>query len=243
MVEVLTIAAERRDRGGKGPARAIRRTGRVPGVIYGDRRDPVLVHLEDRALVKELHRTGFFNRLYDVKVGPDTVRVLPREVQLDPVTDRPVHADFLRVSAKTRVTVSVPLLFTNEDLSPGLKRGGVINVVRHEIEVRCLAEEIPESFTVDLDGLDIGDSVHISAVKLPDRVTPTITGRDFTIASIVAPTVQVEETPAAAATVEGAEGAVPAEGAEGAAPAEGAPAAAPAPAEAEKKPAERERKK
>jgi large subunit ribosomal protein L25 len=165
-------------------------------------------------------------------------------VQLDPVSDRPVHADFLRVGAKTRVTVNVPVIFLNEDQSPGLKRGGVINVVRHEIEVRCMAEEIPTSFTVDLAGLDIGDSVHISAVKLPERVTPTITGRDFTIASIAAPTVVVEETPAAAAAAEGAEGAAAAEGAEGAAAAEGAApaAAAAAPAAAgEKKPAERKK--
>jgi len=227
MAENVTLAAERRDRAGKGAARATRRNDRVPGVIYGDKKAPLLISIEQRALERVANKESFFARLATVTVDGESHRVLPREVQLDPVKDRPIHADFLRVGPKTRITVAVPIHFENEAAAPGLKRGGVLNVVRHAVEVYCLADSIPELFTADLTGLDIGDSIHISHVKLPEGVKPTI-GRDFTIASIAAPTVYVEETPTAAATAEGdAAAAAAAPGAAGAA-APAAGAAAPA---------------
>ncbi|MBL8689615.1 MAG: 50S ribosomal protein L25/general stress protein Ctc [Rhodospirillaceae bacterium] len=225
MAENVTLAAERRDRAGKGAARATRRSDRVPGVIYGDKKPPLLISIEQRALERVASKESFFARLATVTVDGESHRVLPREVQLDPVKDRAIHCDFLRVGPKTRITVAVPIHFENEGASPGLKRGGVLNVVRHAVEVYCLADSIPELFTADLTGLDIGDSIHISHVKLPEGVKPTI-ARDFTIASIAAPTVYVEEAPVAAAAAEGEAAAAGAEGA--AAPAAGAAGAAPA---------------
>ena len=241
MSDAVTLAAERRDRAGKGAARATRRTDRVPGVIYGDKKSPILISVEQRALERVANKESFFARLATVTIEGESHRVLPREVQLDPVSDRPIHCDFLRVGPKTRITVAVPMRFENEAASPGLKRGGVLNVVRHAIEVYCLADSIPESFTADLTGLDIGDSIHISHVKLPEGVKPTI-GRDFTIASVAAPTVYVEETPVAAAAVEG-EAAAAAPGAEGAAAAPAAGAAGAAPAAGDKDEKKPERKK
>jgi large subunit ribosomal protein L25 len=193
MAEVSIIAAERRERAGKGPARAARRAGRVPGVIYGAKKDPAMVTLDPRELDRELNTGGFMATIYDVQIEQNKERVLPRDVQFDPVTDRPIHVDFLRVSATTSVTVQVPVNFLNEEESPGLKRGGLLNVVRHEIEMICQADAIPSAVEVDLTGLDIGDSVHISMISLPDGVVPTITDRDFTVATIAAPTVAQEE--------------------------------------------------
>ncbi len=217
MVEVSTIAAERRERAGKGPARAARRAGRVPGVIYGAKKDPAMVTLDPRELDRELNTGGFMATIYDVQIEQDKERVLPRDVQFDPVTDRPIHVDFLRVSATTSVTVQVPVNFLNEEESPGLKRGGLLNVVRHEIEMICQADAIPSAIEVDLTGLDIGDSIHISMIPLPDGVAPTITDRDFTVATIAAPTVAQEEEEAEEGEEleEGVEGeGVPEEGAE-----------------------------
>ena len=214
MAEISIIAAQRRERAGKGPARAARRAGRVPGVIYGSKKDPSMVTLDPRELDRELQTGAFLATIYDVQIDRDKERVLPRDVQFDPVTDRPIHVDFLRVSATSSVTVQVPVNFLNEEESPGLKRGGLLNVVRHEIEMNCLADAIPSSIDIDLAGLDIGDSVHISMISLPDGVAPTITDRDFTIATIAAPTVVQEEEEAEAE--EGAEleeGAEPEEGA------------------------------
>ena len=203
MAEYTIIAAERRERTGKGPARAARRAGRVPGVIYGAKKDPSLVTLDPRELDRELKTGAFLATVYDVQTGADKERVLPRDVQFDPVTDRVLHVDFLRVSAASTVTVQVPVNFLNEEDSPGLKRGGLLNVVRHEIEMTCRADAIPSSIDVDLTGLDIGDSVHISMISLPDGVTPTIADRDFTIATVAAPTVVLEEE--AAVVEEGVE--------------------------------------
>ena len=215
MAEISTIAAQRRERAGKGPARAARRAGRVPGVIYGSKKDPSMVTIDPRELDRELKTGGFLATIYDVQVDQDKERVLPRDVQFDPVTDQPIHVDFLRVSAASSVTVQVPVNFLNEEESPGLKRGGLLNVVRHEIEMTCRADAIPSSIDVDLTGLDIGDSVHISMIALPDGVAPTITDRDFTVATIAAPTVVTEEEEEAeegaeleeGAEVEGEEGA------------------------------------
>ncbi|MFO1055765.1 MAG: 50S ribosomal protein L25/general stress protein Ctc [Dongiaceae bacterium] len=219
MTEVHSLSVELRDRAGKGAARATRRAGRVPGVVYGNKEPATLISLEPRALVRELHKTGFFATLFDLKLGERSERVLPRDVQFDPVTDRPLHVDFLRVGADTRVHVNVPVIFQNELASPGLKRGGVLNIVRHEIEFVCAADSIPHSITIDLTGLDIGDGVHISMVQLPANVVPAITDRDFTIATIAPPTAQkLEAADAAAAAAAGtgaeAAAATPAAGAE-----------------------------
>ncbi len=215
MAEVSIIAAERRERAGKGPARATRRAGRVPGVIYGAKKDPAMVTLDPRELDRELNTGGFMATIYDVQIEQNKERVLPRDVQFDPVTDRPIHVDFLRVSATTSVTVQVPVNFLNEEESPGLKRGGLLNVVRHEIEMTCRADAIPSGIEVDLTGLDIGDSVHISMITLPDGVAPTITDRDLTVATIAAPTVVLEEEEEGEELEEGVEGeGVPEEGAD-----------------------------
>ncbi len=193
MSDVHTLVAEVKEGAGKGAARAVRRAGRVPAVIYGAKKTPVMISLEPRDLAREISGGGFFATLYDVQVADTKERVLARDLQLHPVNDRPLHVDFLRVSASTEVTVQVPCSFNNEDASPGLKRGGVLNIVRYELELVCRADAIPQQIDVDLSGLEIGDSVHISEVSLPEGVHPTITDRDFTIASIAAPSVIVEE--------------------------------------------------
>ncbi|HEY0521875.1 MAG TPA: 50S ribosomal protein L25/general stress protein Ctc [Stellaceae bacterium] len=201
MTEIITLSAERRDRAGKGAARATRRTGRVPAVIYGDKKEPLLISLEPRSLGRELQKPGFFAKLLDLTVDGETYRTLPRDVQVHPVTDAPLHVDFMRVGASTKITVGVPVVFINQDKSPGLKRGGSLNIVRHEIELVCAADNIPDRIVVDLNGVDINESIHISAVKLPEGAHPTITDRDFTVASVAPPTVMREEaaeaTPAA----------------------------------------------
>jgi large subunit ribosomal protein L25 len=224
MSDIHKLAAEPRERAGKGAARATRRAGRIPAVIYGAKKDPVMISLDPQDLRQEISGGGFFATLFDIKVNGGNERVLARDLQQHPVTDRPIHVDFLRVSASTRIDVEVPVSFLNEEESPGLKRGGVINVVRYAIELNCRADAIPSEIEVDLTGRDIGDSVHISEITLPDGVTPTITDRDFTVASIAAPSVITEEEEAAeaAAAAEGEvpEGEVPeGEAAEGEAPA------------------------
>jgi large subunit ribosomal protein L25 len=203
MADIVDLPALARDRAGKGPARAARRSGQVPGVIYGAKKDPNLISVEERLLNKLLHQGGFFSTLFDVKVDGKAERVLARDVQFDPVSDFPVHIDFLRVSAATSVHVEVSVHFINEEQCKGLVEGGVLNVVRHEVELVCRADAIPQHIEIDLAGLDIGDGVHISMVKLPEGVRPAITDRDFTIATIAAPTVVREET--AEAQAEGAE--------------------------------------
>ena len=192
MSEISTLSARARDRVGKGSARAARREGLVPAVIYGDKKDPFSIAVTLRDLEKLL-KPGFFSHLLDIEVGGEKHRVLPRDLQQHPVTDRALHVDFLRVSATSELTVEVPVEFINDEACPGLRRGGVLNVVRHDVEVYCLADNIPEKITVDLTGLQIGDSVHISAVSLPQGVRPTI-DRDFTIATIAAPTLMTKET-------------------------------------------------
>jgi large subunit ribosomal protein L25 len=226
MVDAVKIAAQPRERAGKGAARATRRAGRVPGVIYGEKQPPQLIDLDPKELTMQIQKAGqsFFTRVFDVQLNGGAVRVLPRDVQLHPVTDRPEHVDFMRVGAHTRIRVSIPVEFVNKDKSPGLKRGGVLNVVRHAIEVYCTVDSIPQIITVDLDGLDIGDSVHISAVKLPQGVQPTI-ARNFTVAAVAAPSVlKSAEEEAAEAAAKAA--ATPAAGEAAAAPAAGAAAPA-----------------
>ena len=206
MDEVVAITAQPRDSAGRGVSRALRRAGRIPAIVYGGDQNNLLVSVELRQLAREIHRGGFGNRLYDVEIAGEKHRVLPRELQVDPVTDVPVHVDFLRLSGAARVNLMVPMVFIDEEGSPGLKRGGVLNVVRYDVEFECRADAIPQSIVVSLDGLDIGDSVHIRDVTLPEGVRPTISDRNFTVATIAAPTVQVEEEVEEVEEEEGIEG-------------------------------------
>ncbi|MBL6932837.1 MAG: 50S ribosomal protein L25/general stress protein Ctc [Rhodospirillales bacterium] len=192
MVQAATMSVELRDRAGKGAARATRRAGRVPAVIYGNKQDPVMISLDPVELMMQLRGGGFFSSVYELDAAGTKHRVLPRDLQLHPVTDRPLHVDFMRFSAKTRLNVEVAVVFINEEDCPGLKQGGVLNIVRHTIELLCSPDHIPENLVVDLAGLEVGDSVHISSMKLPDDVDLTITDRDFTVATIAAPTINVE---------------------------------------------------
>jgi large subunit ribosomal protein L25 len=189
MSEQLTLSAETRERAGKGASRVLRREGRVPAVVYGNNEAPLSIHLEEKALVKALSTGHFMNSVVMIDAGGPPARTLPKDVQFHPVTDRPLHVDFLRISEHSKVHVAVPIRFVDEEGSKGLKRGGVLNSVRHELELICDAAEIPEEIQISLAGLDIGDSVHISHVKLPAGSESAITDRDFTIATIVAPTV------------------------------------------------------
>lgn len=231
-VTVQKMTADVRDRAGKGNARAARRQGRVPAVVYGDGQAPTMIAVDAKALTMLLKKPGFFTHLVDIDAGGKTIRTLPRDVQYNPVTDVPEHVDFLRVSANTRVRVHVPVVFSNQDKSPGLKRGGVLNIVQHELYLLCAPEKIPERIEVSVEGLNIGDTIHLESLKLPQDVTPVVTGKtDSTVATIAAPTTMKEETPAAtadAAAAPAAGAAAPAAAAKGAAPA--APAAAKAPA-------------
>ncbi|MEZ5842333.1 MAG: 50S ribosomal protein L25/general stress protein Ctc [Hyphomicrobiaceae bacterium] len=212
------LIATARPRAGKGAARAVRRENKVPAVIYGNKTTPETISLEFNELLKMLTRGRFLSQVVTLKIDGRTERVLPRDVQLDPVKDLPVHVDFQRIALDGRVRVYVPVSFINEAASPGLKRGGVLNIVRHEVELLCPADHIPEQIVVDLTGVEIGHSIHISHVNLPADVTPTITNRDFTVATV-----------AGSAAAKGEEAAAEAAATTTAAPAGGATAkAAPA---------------
>ncbi len=187
MAKPVLLEAKARDRAGKGAARAVRREGRVPAVIYGDKKAPQLVTLDYRDTWKHVQTGRFLSTLVDVEVDGDKVRAIPRDVQFDPVRDFLMHVDFLRLGKGARIAVNVQCNFINDEESPGITRGGVLNVVRYEIEVYCPADAIPESFEVDLTGLDIGDGVHISDITLPEGIEPTISDRDFTVCTIAAP--------------------------------------------------------
>ena len=193
MAEATNIAVQPRHQAGKGAARALRRAGRVPGIIYGTKIEPVLISVDPADLIVEMKQPGFFARVFEVEVETETHRVLARDVQFHPVSDRPMHVDFMRFSADTKLNIDVEVVFENEELSPGIKRGGVLNVVRHTIEMICSADNIPPFITVDLSGLEIGDGVHISQVDIPDGAVPTVTDRDFTIATIAAPSILTVE--------------------------------------------------
>src|ERR1700716_1468477 len=216
MPEIISLSAESRERVGKGAARAMRRAGPVPAIVYGDKKEPVLISLEPRELGRALARPGFFKHLIDVKLDGATHRTLPRDVQYHPVTDAPLHIDFLRVGAGAQVTVAVPVVFINHERAPGLRRGGILNIVRHGIEVVCSVDNIPERIVVNLDGLEIGDSIHIGAVEIPEGARPVIHERDFTIATIAASSAVREEAAAAAAAAAAAGGPAPPGGGGGA---------------------------
>jgi len=193
MSEQLTLPAEQRERAGKGASRALRRDGRVPAVIYGDKKTPLSVHVDEKSLAKMLSTGHFMNSVIMIDSGGKKHRTLPKDVQFHPVSSRPIHVDFLRIGEHSTVTVGVPVRFDNEEASPGLKRGGVLNIVRHDLELTCDAAEIPEEIHIDLTGLEIGDSVHISQVKLPKGAKSTIEDRDFTICTVVAPSAMKSE--------------------------------------------------
>ena len=210
MSEQLTLPAEARDRAGKGASRALRRDGRVPAVVYGEKKDPLSIHVEEKLLAKMLSTGHFMNSVVMIDYRGKPHRTLPKAVDFHPVTSRPIHVDFLRIGEHTKVTVAVPMRFDNDEESPGLKRGGVLNVVVHELEIVCDAAHIPNEIHVNLAGLEIGDSIHISQVKLPDGVIPSNKDEDFTVATIVSPSAMKAEEEEAAA-----EGEVPTVGEEG----------------------------
>ena len=204
MSDALNLPAEARERAGKGASRALRRAGRVPAVIYGGNEEPTTIHVEEKRLVQLLMTGHFMNSIINIELGGKTLRTLPKDVALHPVTDRPMHVDFYRLAKDAKFHVSVPVVFTNEDASPGLKRGAVLNIVRHELDLVCDADHIPSEIEIDVTGLDVGDSIHISHVKLPQGAASGITDRDFTIATVVAPSALKRAD--AAAAEEGAEG-------------------------------------
>jgi large subunit ribosomal protein L25 len=225
MSEQLTLPAEARDRAGKGASRALRREGRVPAVVYGEKKEPLSIHVEEKQLTRMLHTGHFMNSVVMIDFKGQPHRTLPKAVDFHPVTSRPIHVDFLRIGEHTVLTVAIPVRFDNEEASPGLKRGGVLNVVQHELELVCDAASIPNEIHIPLDGLEIGDTIHISQVTLPEGVKPANEDEDFTVATIVAPSAMKaeEEEEAAAAAAEGelAEGEEGAEGEGGEAAAEG----------------------
>jgi len=186
MSDMLTLSAETRERAGKGASRAVRREGRVPAVIYGNKQEPLSIHLEEKALVKMLSSGHFMNSVVMIEAGGQTTRTLPKDVQFHPVSDRPIHVDFLRISEHAQVHVNVPVHFTDEEASPGIKRGGVLNIVVHDLELICDAAHIPEEISISLSGLEVGDTIHISNITLP-KGAKAAAGDDLTLATIVAP--------------------------------------------------------
>lgn len=216
MANVTTIAAEARERAGKGAARATRRAGMVPGVIYGAKQEPTLCQMDPRIILRELHRGGWRSRPFEVTVAGTPVRALMREVQFHPVTDKPIHVDFQRLAPGEKIRIAVAVHFEGEAVSPGIKRGGLLNVVRHTVEVLADPDTVPEFFTADVAALDINDSVHWADLRGTEGVAPVAPTKDITVATIAPPTKAAE--------------AAPAEGAAAAAPAKAAPKAPAKPA-------------
>jgi len=217
MSEALTLPAETRERAGKGASRALRREGRVPAVIYGGKEEPTPIHVEAKELVRQLGTGHFMNSIVMIDVDGNQVRVLPKDVSFHPVNDRPIHADFLRLAKDAKIEVAIPVVFINEDESPGLIKGGVLNVVRHELDLICVSDKIPDQIEIDVTGKEVGDSLHISEVELPEGSESAITDRDYTIATLVAPSALKKSEDEAAGgeeLEEGAEG-EEAEGTEG----------------------------
>mgnify|MGYP001273671259 FL=1 len=192
MADTTIINGNLRNSTGKGSARAARRAGRIPAIIFGDKKETISIDIEEREYKKIMNQSGIFSRLLDLSVDGKSNLVLTRDIQFHPVSENPLHVDFLRIGKGSNINVSVPVSFVNEELSPGLKTGGVLNTVRFELELMCPADSIPEKIEINLEGLVVGDSIKISSVNLPDGVSSTITDRDFTIATIAAPTVMSE---------------------------------------------------
>ena len=190
----VQLKVEKRDKSGTGSSRDLRSKKHIPGIVYGEKKDPILISVDEKMLKTSIQDSGFFSKQCELNLGSETIKVLPKDIQLHPVKESVLHIDFLRVGENTSVTLYVPVKFVNENLCPGLKQGGVINIVRHEVELKTPVSKIPEFLEANLDGLEIGDSIHISSINLEDGVTPTIKDRDFTIATIAPPTVmKVEE--------------------------------------------------
>ena len=200
--DTYELKAETRERVGKGSSRELRRNGLIPAVIYGDKQTPLAIAISTKEVTQRIHAGGFKTTVATIDVGGEKIRVLPKDYQLDPVRDFTMHVDFLRVTGNTHVVVEVPVHFVNEEKSPGIKAGGVLNVVRHAVELHALAGDIPEFLTADLSGLTVGDGIHISHIKLPKGTSPVITDRDFTIATIAVPAAGVKEEEAEATTEE-----------------------------------------
>lgn len=205
------LQAEARERVGKGSARELRRNGKIPAVIYGDNKPPLSIALPYKEVTMKIHGGGFMTTIATIDVDGQKHRVLPKDYQLDPVRDFTMHVDFLRISKNTMVTVDVPVHFENEEECPGISRGGVLNIVRHAVEINCPANNIPEAFVADLTGLDLGDGIHISNITLPEGAEPTITDRDFTIATIASPAGLKSEDNAASEDDEATDEETPAE--------------------------------
>ena len=187
MSDTLNLPAETRDRAGKGASRDLRRSGRVPAVVYGGNEEPLIVHVEEKLLVRQLGTGHFFNSIVEIEVGGNTLRTLPKDVAFHPVSDRPLHVDFLRLNKNSKVHVNVPVVFINEEQSPGLKKGAVLNIVHHDLDLICEADKIPEEISIDVAGLEIGDSIHLANIALPAGTEAGTHERDLTIATIVAP--------------------------------------------------------
>ena len=202
MADTTIINGNLRNSTGKGAARAARRAGRIPAIIFGDKKETISIDIEEREYKKIMNQSGIFSRLLDLSVDGKSNLVLTRDIQFHPVSENPLHVDFLRIGKGSNINVSVPVSFVNEELSPGLKTGGVLNTVRFELELMCPADSIPEKIEINLEGLVVGDSIKISSVNLPDGVSSTITDRDFTIATIAAPTVMSEVSTEEAAETE-----------------------------------------
>ena len=187
MSDALTLPAETRERAGKGASRALRREGRVPAVIYGGKEEATPIHVELKELTRQLGTGHFMNSIVMIEVSGKSVRALPKDVAFHPVSDRAIHVDFLRLAKDAKIEVEIPVVFINEEESPGLKKGGVLNVVRHELELVCESDKIPDQIEIDVTGKEVGDSIHISEITLPEGSVSAITDRDFTIATLVAP--------------------------------------------------------
>ena len=209
----INLEVVNREKIGKSNSKNLRNDGKVPAIIYGDKKESNCIFLECLDIMKEMSKTGFFSTVFNLNINKKKIKVLPREVQTDPLNNKPIHIDFLRVTPESKINISVPIIFINEDESPGLKSGGVLNTVRRDIDLICKIKNIPEKLEANLKDLEVGSVVHMSDIILPEGVLPVIADRDFTIATIAAPTIMTveEEKP----ETEGEEGAEGAEGEEG----------------------------
>ena len=213
-----SLNANIRNNSTKGQLNALRNSGNVPAIIYGGKDQNQKISISKKLLISQIDKKNFLSNIITLNIDGKTQEVLPREVKYHIISDEPIHVDFLRVLPGVKIKIEVPVNFINHEKSPGLKRGGVLNIVRRNVELKCPSEKIPENLTLDLDGIDIGESFKISSVKLDPEVVPTIQGRDFVIATLAAPTVMKEpEKPAEAEATEGEDGAEGAESAEAAA--------------------------
>jgi large subunit ribosomal protein L25 len=196
MSKKYALTAQKRDRAGKGVARALRRENLVPAVVYGDNKAPVLISLSSKDIHLEYNKGHMGTNLCDLTVDGEKVLTLARDIQTNPVSDKIEHVDFMRISPKTKITVEVPIIFLNQDKCPGIKNKGILNVVHHAIDLKCSATDIPEHLEVDLSNAEIADSIKVSAIALPKGASPANTREgDFTVATIMEPIVHVEPTP------------------------------------------------